>query len=112
MKKGYQEILTLFEHKFPIGMALSGVLKKIPDVTSQNLSELYSAGFLNVDYGKKDKLGNQYYKISKDGFSHLTLLRNYHMTKKTKKLTNWIVGLTISLILLGIIQIITFLIRE
>lgn len=105
MRKGYQAILTFFESKFPREITIEGVKEKHLDTTPEDLLTLQLAGFLEVNYNSKDKFGNHHYKISKEGFSHLVGLRTYHMAKKTKQLTNWIIVLTIVMISLSIIQI-------
>jgi len=107
MKKGYQKILSRFEIEFPAEMSISKIKEFLPKTTEQDLLGLKLAGFLEID-GHKDKFGDHLHKISEKGFSHLVQLRTYHMTKKTKELTNWIIILTIFIIILSIIQICTF----
>jgi len=106
MKKGYQKILTLFEKWFPTEVTLNGIKKELPETTEQDLLTLQLAGFLEVNLHSSDKFGDHHYILSKDGFNHLWGLRAYHMAKRTKVLTYWIMILTIIMIALGIIQII------
>ena len=105
MKKGYQEILSKYEEQFPEEMSIFRIKEFLPRVTEQHLLELNLAGFIETDEGQTNKKGDSRYRISKEGFSHLVGLRTYHMAKATKKLTSWIIGLTIVMIVLGIIQI-------
>lgn len=105
MRKGYQKILTFFEKEFPSEFSISGVRSQIKGVTDQDLLSLQLAGFLEVNPSSRDNVGDHHYKISKEGFSHLVGLRTYQMAKRTKILTNWIIGLTIVMIILSFLQI-------
>jgi hypothetical protein len=104
MKKGYQEILSLFEKNSSSEITISYVLKYLPHVTPQDLFELEQMGLLEVNYNKKDTHGDHPHKLTKAGFNHLWELRVYGVGKQTNKLTNWIIVLTVSLIILGAIQ--------
>ena len=112
MKKGYQKILRVFEEKPLVQMTLSDIRASIWNmkVTSKDLFELEHLGLLESDKMIKDHLGNNPYKLTKEGFNHLWTLRVYHVSKKMNNLTKWIKWLTLAMIIVGIIQIIILLI--
>ncbi len=105
MRKGYERILGFYEKEYPEEMSISKVVETLPKTTEHDLLSLGLAGFLdNQGYKQKDKKGDTLYKLSKEGFSHLNGLRALQIAKETKRLTNVVIGLTFSLIILGFVQ--------